>query len=286
MTVGVSGGALRAGGDRRFGVRRRAGRRRSSSSASATSGTTSGQLPRPRRADVPGDLGRLRRDPQPRPGRRGWRAASGPSRVRLGPERGAAPRAPAGLPARFRVPYPPRPRGSSSSTRSPSARGSGARPTRICSGRSSASPPRPACNPRSTLLPAARTGPAYVRDNGSPARGRCAHPWVVFGVLGFGACARSYYLGLSAQYSGDPGYYESYSSTIFGPYFLVPIGLAVAVLLLEAGLAGRRAWLVNLALLAPAALVALAMVGHQPYPIYRKFLGLSSPPPSVERPRS
>ncbi len=124
-----------------------------------------------------------------------------------------------------------------------------------------------------TLLPAARTGPAYVRDNGSPWPWPL-YPWVVFGVLGFGACARSYYLGLSAQYSGDPGYYEGYLSTIFGPYFLVPIGLAVAVLLLEAGLARRNATLVNVALLAPAALVVLAMVGHQPYPIYRKFLGL------------
>ena len=124
-----------------------------------------------------------------------------------------------------------------------------------------------------TLLPAARKGPDYVRDNGSPWPWPL-YPWVVFGVLGFGACARSCYLCLSAQASGMPGYYEGYFSTIFGPYFLVPIGLAVAVLLLEAGLAARNARLVDLALLAPAALVALALVGHQPYPVYRKFLDL------------
>lgn len=124
-----------------------------------------------------------------------------------------------------------------------------------------------------TLLPASRTGPGYLRDNGSPWPWPL-YPWVVFGVLGFGACARSYYLGLSAQASGAPGYYESYLSTVFGPYFLVPLGLAVASLLLEAGLARRSARLANIAMLAPGALVVLALVGHQPFPVYRRFLGL------------
>jgi hypothetical protein len=122
-----------------------------------------------------------------------------------------------------------------------------------------------------TLLPAVRSGPVYVRDNGSPWRWPL-YPWVVFGTLGFGACARSYYLCLSAQYAGVPGYYENYFSTIFGPYFLVPIGLAVAVLMLEAGLARRNDLVRDLALMAPAGLVLLALVGHAPYPVYRKFL--------------
>lgn len=123
-----------------------------------------------------------------------------------------------------------------------------------------------------TLLPAARRGSRGLGGGRSPWP-RPLYPWVVFGVLGFGACARSYYLCLSAQYSGVPGYYESYVSTIFGPYFLVPMGLAVAVLMLESGLAAGSAGLRNLALLLPAGVVALALVGHAPFPVYRKFLG-------------
>jgi len=59
---------------------------------------------------------------------------------------------------------------------------------------------------------------------------------------------------------------------IFGPYFLVPFGLAVAVLLLEIGLVSCRRGVLRAALAAPAVLVVLALVGHRPDPIYRGFL--------------
>jgi hypothetical protein len=59
---------------------------------------------------------------------------------------------------------------------------------------------------------------------------------------------------------------------IFGLYFLVPFGLAVAVLLLEAGLASRRRGAVALALALPAGLAVLASVGHRPDDIYQGFL--------------
>jgi hypothetical protein len=125
-----------------------------------------------------------------------------------------------------------------------------------------------------TLIPAVRRGPAYVRANGSPWTWPL-YPWVLFGVLGFGVCARSYYLCLSAQYSSAPGSnYDSLLSSIFGPYFLVPFLLGVIVLMLETGLVTRNKTLTNLALLAPAGLVALALVGHQHDFVYRKFLGL------------
>jgi hypothetical protein len=124
-----------------------------------------------------------------------------------------------------------------------------------------------------TLIPAIRRGRDYVRDNGSPWPWPL-YPWVLFGVLGFGACARSYYLCLSAQYSSYPDRYDSLLSSIFGTYFLVPFFLGVNVLLLEAGMVTRNARLRNLALVMPAALVALTLVGHQPFPVYRKFLDL------------
>ena len=44
-----------------------------------------------------------------------------------------------------------------------------------------------------TLLPAIRRGPDYVSNNGSPWRWPW-YPWILFGVLGFGVCARAYYL--------------------------------------------------------------------------------------------
>ncbi len=41
-----------------------------------------------------------------------------------------------------------------------------------------------------TLLPAVRSGPNYVSNNGSPWRWPW-YPWILFGVLGFGVCARA-----------------------------------------------------------------------------------------------
>jgi hypothetical protein len=87
-----------------------------------------------------------------------------------------------------------------------------------------------------TLRPAIRRGPEYVAHNGSPWRWPW-YPWSLFVFLTLGAVARSYLLCWSMQRveRSEP------ERLIFGPYFLVPLGLAVAVLVLELGLvAGSR----------------------------------------------
>jgi len=126
-----------------------------------------------------------------------------------------------------------------------------------------------------TLLPAIRRGPGYVRDNGSPWPWPL-YPWVLFGVLAVAVPARAFLLCWSFHLLGG----IDRDRLIFGPYFLVPFGLTAAVLLLELGLVSFRrgrtraaAWV---ALAAPAGLVALAMIGHRPDPIYQGFLATFS----------
>ena len=60
---------------------------------------------------------------------------------------------------------------------------------------------------------------------------------------------------------------------IFGPYYLVPFGLALAVLLLELGLVAESRATRWVALAAPVGLVALAAVGHRDEALYNEFLG-------------
>jgi len=120
-----------------------------------------------------------------------------------------------------------------------------------------------------TLLPAIRRGPAYVRDNGSPWRWPL-YPWVLFGLLGFAVPARAFLLCWSMQLL-DAGDHER---LIFGPFFLVPFGIAIAVLLLEIGLVSRRRGAIGTALAVPAILVVLTVAGHRDDPIYREFLAL------------
>ena len=120
-----------------------------------------------------------------------------------------------------------------------------------------------------TLLPAARRGRDYLRDNGSP---WCwpLYPWVLFGLLGVCAGARSFLLCYSMQHVEM----DVTEQWIFGPYFLVPLGMAVAVLLLEIGLGSRSEGAIATALFAPAFLVVISMVGHLHQNIYQQFLWL------------
>jgi hypothetical protein len=118
-----------------------------------------------------------------------------------------------------------------------------------------------------TLLPAVRRGPEYVRDNGSPWPWPL-YPWALFGLLGFAVPARSFLLCWSMHLLSG----TDRDHLIFGLYFLVPFGLAVAVLLLEAGLVSRRRGAVALALALPAGLAVLASLGHRPDAIYQGFL--------------
>ena len=118
-----------------------------------------------------------------------------------------------------------------------------------------------------TLLPAIRRGREYVHDSGSP---WCWawYPWTLFGVLAFAVPARSALLCWSMHHVPSAGG-EPY---IFGPYFLVPFGLAIAVVLLEIGLVERRKGVAVGALLVPPILVCLTLVGHRADPTYQWFL--------------
>jgi hypothetical protein len=118
-----------------------------------------------------------------------------------------------------------------------------------------------------TLLPAVRRGPDYVRDNGSPWRWPL-YPWALFGLLALAVPARAFLLCWSMHLL-DAGDRES---LVFGPYFLIPFGFALGVLLLEVGLVSARRVVLGIALAVPAGLVVLALIGHQPDPVYQGFL--------------
>jgi hypothetical protein len=129
-----------------------------------------------------------------------------------------------------------------------------------------------------TLLPAIRRGSAYVKGNGSPWLWPF-YPWSLFFFLGLGVCGRAYYLCISLHNV------EGYQS-IFGAYFLVPFGFAVAALILEHGLVAGRQGVLKVALAIPLGLVVLAMVGHRTDEVYEHFLtlfqnGLGVAPPAA-----
>ncbi len=118
-----------------------------------------------------------------------------------------------------------------------------------------------------TLLPAARLGPNSVRDNGSPWPWPY-YPWSVFVFLGVAVVGRAFLIcwSLHPLVGSDMG------RLIFGPYFLVPFGLAGSAVLLEIGLQSGRRAVQAVALAIPAGLVALAAVGHRDDPVYAGFL--------------
>lgn len=119
-----------------------------------------------------------------------------------------------------------------------------------------------------TLIPAIRRGRDYVRDNGSPWRWAW-YPWTLFGVLGFAVLARSALLAWSMHHIPSAET-EPY---IFGPYFLVPFGLAIAAILLEIALVERQRGVLLVAIGLPAPLLLLTLVGHRADPMYQWFLG-------------
>jgi hypothetical protein len=120
-----------------------------------------------------------------------------------------------------------------------------------------------------TLLPAIRRGPGYVRDNGSPWTWPL-YPWVLFGVFGFAVPARAYLLCRSLHLLG----LGHGSREIFGPYFLVAFALAIGILVVEIGVVARKRGALLAGLAVPLAMIALALSGHRPDPIYRGFLAL------------
>jgi hypothetical protein len=116
------------------------------------------------------------------------------------------------------------------------------------------------------LVPAARAGREYVARNGSPWRWPL-FPWSLFLVLAVGLAVRSSSLCVSFHFVGG-------HQTIFGPYFLVPIGIAVSLIWLEIGIASGRRSVMFLASATPLGLAVLAMTGHRYEPVYQHFLAL------------
>jgi hypothetical protein len=122
-----------------------------------------------------------------------------------------------------------------------------------------------------TLLPASRRGPAYIEGNGSPWRWPL-YPWSLFFMLALAVPARAYLLCISMHLpQGD-----AQGQLVIGPYFLVPFGFALAVLLLEIGLESRRRGVLLTALTLPVALVVLGTVGHRSETVYEEFLNMFS----------
>jgi len=118
-----------------------------------------------------------------------------------------------------------------------------------------------------TLLPAVRRGPSYVGASGSPWRWPL-YPWVLFGVFAVAVAGRAWLLCVSMDLlnMGHGG------RVIFGPYFLVPLGLAGIIILLEIGIVSRSPRVLWAALVAPAFLQVLSVAGQRSDPIYQGFL--------------
>lgn len=114
------------------------------------------------------------------------------------------------------------------------------------------------------LLPAVRGGAAAVCSPGVPWRWPW-FPWVLFGVLGGCVILRAYYLCLSLHFVGD-------GSSIFGPYFAVPLLLVTAVLLFEGGRAAASPMVERSALVLPAVAVVLCLVSGSQDFVYQRFL--------------
>lgn len=133
-----------------------------------------------------------------------------------------------------------------------------------------------------TLLPAVRRGAQYVAHSGTPWRWPL-FPWALFVFLMICAGLRAWALAMSfdtvlMQKFGDAMRMDS----AFGLYFLVPMLLAVALLLLEAGIVGGNRSLQNIALALPFVCLWLSATpagGSAPYAnfLYRFTLRIGSP---------
>jgi hypothetical protein len=89
----------------------------------------------------------------------------------------------------------------------------------------------------------------------------------LFVVMAIGLAIRCSALCVSFHFVGG-------HDTIFGPYFLVPIGLALSVVWLEIGIASGRRGVSFVTSALPLGLVALALSGHRHEAVYQHFLGL------------
>lgn len=112
-----------------------------------------------------------------------------------------------------------------------------------------------------TLLPAICRGAGYVSNNGTPWRWPW-YPWSLFVFLTVCVGLRGYSLGLSF----DPVMSQNYETAMqlqsaFGTYFVVPLLLAIALLLLEAGLVTGNRRLLWMALALPIVCLGMSIPG-------------------------
>ena len=120
-----------------------------------------------------------------------------------------------------------------------------------------------------TLVPAIRRGKEALRDNGSPWPWPL-YPWALFAVLGLAVPGRAILLCYSMHLIDVANLYDM----TFGPYFLVPFGLVLCVLLLEAGIVTERPGLLGGALALPMVLLGMSLIGHRSETIYQQFLAM------------
>ena len=133
-----------------------------------------------------------------------------------------------------------------------------------------------------TLVPATRLGPAYADDNGSPWRWPL-YPWTAFGAITLAVALRTFALCMTfgptgpiwvrlpaSSVSASPRLAISFD-TMWGPYFLIPLVVAVLILYFEAGLAtGNRPLVRRVLTLAP--LTLLLAVPWSSGPVHWAFL--------------
>lgn len=119
-----------------------------------------------------------------------------------------------------------------------------------------------------TLLPAIRRGPEYVSGNGSPWPWPF-HPWSLFVFLAFAVVGRSFLVCKSFHLLDG----QRITDTIFAPYFLVPFGFALAVLVLELGIVAKHRGTQWVALGMPAAFLLTAGIVNRDGPA-EEFLTL------------
>jgi len=119
------------------------------------------------------------------------------------------------------------------------------------------------------LIPAIRRGPDLLRNNGGPWPWPF-YPWSLFAFLAVAVVGRSFLICKSFHLLTD----ASITATIFAPFFLVPFGFALSMLVLEIGLEGKRRGAMAVALVAPLALVIVAGIGHREDATCRTFIDL------------
>ena len=108
-----------------------------------------------------------------------------------------------------------------------------------------------------TLLPALRRGARYLGDVPLPWP---YYPWSLYVFLTVAVVGRSVLLCWSMQPLG----LNQLDRLVFGPYFLVPLGFAIAILALEMGRVLRSDGPTRFAMLMPPAMFFLASIGHEP----------------------